>query len=137
MEERRERLQSMSVQRQSVYVIRVQTESGCQKGSRAHRLSAPPLSAPSLSAPLPSPTASLPPLEPPHGGCDAMAPTVAVSTQHIQCAITLRKEQSIYDDKASSAKIYIHLFSRIFDSNVDFIIFQFFQNGTFENVHEC
>ena len=41
-EERRERLQSMSVQRQSVYVIRVQTESGCQKWSRAHRLTAPP-----------------------------------------------------------------------------------------------
>ena len=39
---RRERLQSMSVQRQSVYVIRVQTESGCQKWSRAHRLTAPP-----------------------------------------------------------------------------------------------
>ena len=38
----RERLQSMSVQRQSVYVIRVQTESGCQKWSRAHRLTAPP-----------------------------------------------------------------------------------------------
>ena len=37
-----ERLQSMSVQRQSVYVIRVQTESGCQKWSRAHRLTAPP-----------------------------------------------------------------------------------------------
>ena len=32
----------MSVQRQSVYVIRVQTESGCQKWSRAHRLTAPP-----------------------------------------------------------------------------------------------
>ena len=100
-----ERLQSMSVQRQSVYVIRVQTESGCQKWSRAHRLTAPPLSAPSLSAPLPSPSTSLPPLQPPRGGCDAMAARVAVPTQHIRCAITLRKEQSICYDKASSAKI--------------------------------
>ena len=69
---------------------------------------APPLSAPSLSAPLPSPSTSLPPpLQPPRGGCDAMAAIVAVPTQHIRCAITLRKEQSICYDKASSAKIYI------------------------------
>ena len=70
---------------------------------------APPLSAPSLSAPLPSPSPSLPPppLQPPRGGCDAMAAIVAVPTQHIRCAITLRKELSIYCDKASSAKIYI------------------------------
>ena len=39
--------------------------------------------------------------------CDAMAAVVAVPTQHIRCAITLRKEQTVYYDKASSAKIYI------------------------------